>query len=848
MQSRAALFGLALGLMACKTSQVPTDDSSVSESGQESTDIVFVDTVNYHPIKDYQASESRVFDLLHTRLVIAFDWDNQHVLGKAHLKLKPYFYEQETLVLDAKGFEVSRIAKVDGLDTIDLNYEYPNDVLYIDLDKKYSRNEELDLIINYTAKPNERVINGSEAITADKGLYFINPRGEDAHKPTQIWTQGETEANSAWFPTIDAPNERCTQEIILTVPDSMTTLSNGILISSVRSSNGQRTDHWKLSKPHAPYLTMIAVGQFDVVEDSSEEIPLKYYIEKGYGQYAKSIFGNTPEMLQYFEKTLGVDYPWGTYNQIIVRDFVSGAMENTTASVFMDDLRMTDKELLDENWDYIIAHELMHQWFGNLVTCESWSNLPMNESFANFGEYLWISHKYGQDEGNYHAMLEKDAYLQEAEDKMVNLIRFYYDDREDMFDNHSYAKGGLILRMLKSYLGDEAFFESIKYYLNQNKYQSVEIHNLRLAFEKVTGEDLNWFFNQWFMEAGHPLLKVADKFEEDTLYITIEQVQDLDKLPLYKLPMYIDIYLGEKLMRYPLVMEDVIEELAIPFPSNPDLIIVDSEFQLVGEIIHEKPLDHFLFQLKECDNLIGRYEAFVALAQSEDTEYTTKAVEVALEDSSFRIRSLALEFLQSIPEYLSQPQIQDRVYQFLQDSISELRAGALYALTIYDVDQYKSEVLAAIEDEAYSVQGVALEGLLELNIEDKAQYFEPLLAETQIDILLPTADYVNRRNNIDDLDWYLDKIEMVEGNNLFFLMQYFAEFIFNNADQSRERILPVIEHLAKNDQSYLVRYAAFQTISILNETGELDELLKEIIDNEADERLLDLYQEMQASW
>lgn len=848
MLMRVTLIGLAFFIFSCKSSQITTAQENTQESEPITQDFVEVDSTSYHPIKDYRSSNSRSFDLLHTTLHLSFNWEKQHVNGKAHLKLRPYFYEQETLVLDAKGLEILRVGMIDGLDTTSLMFEYPNDQVYIELGRNFTRNEELDIFIQYIAKPNERTLGGSDAITSDKGLYFINPTGEEPNKPRQIWTQGETECNSAWFPTIDSPNERCTQEMYLTVSDSLTTLSNGELISSVKNSNGFRIDHWKLDKPHAPYLFMLAIGQFDVVEDNTGKVPFKYLLEPGYGQYAKDIFGNTPEMLSYFEDLLGVDYPWGTYSQVVVRDFVSGAMENTTASIFMDDLRMTDKELLDENWDYIIAHELIHQWFGNLVTCESWSNLPMNESFANFGEYLWIGHKYGKDEGDYHAMLEEDSYLEESQSKMVNVIRHYYDDREEMFDNHSYAKGGLILRMLKSYVGDEAFFAAVKTYLSENKFQSVEIHNLRLAFEKVTGEDLNWFFNQWFYQPGHPIVKVEDRFESDTLYISIEQIQDISQLPVYKLPLYIDIYLGDKLMRYPLVMEDVSEELVIPFPSAPDLIVFDSEFQLVGEIIHEKPLEHHLFQLKECDNLVGRYEAFVTLAQSEDTEYTTKAIEVALEDQSFRIRSLAMEFMQSIPDYLSQDQIRTRVETFLSDSIAELRAGSLYALSIYNVDNYKDELVAAVNDKAYSVQGVALEGVLELELDNKEEIFEPMMKENQIDIMLPTADFINRRNNIEDLDWYLGKIESVEGSNLFFLMQYFAEFVFNNSQDSRGQVLPVIEDLAKNNSNYMVRYAAFQTISIINDSNDLDELLNEIMANEKDSRLIQLYKEIQEGW
>jgi aminopeptidase N len=193
---------------------------------------------------------------------------------------------------------------------------------------------------------------------------------------------------------------------------------------------------------------------------------------------------------------------------VVVRDFVSGAMENTSASTFMEAVQSTQRELIDKSWDDIIAHELFHQWFGDLVTIESWANLPLNESFANYAQYLWDEYKYGKDEADYQAFREKQQYLYESTRKQEPMIRFEYKKPDDMFDSHSYAKGGRILHMLRRLVGDEAFFESLKEYLHQNAFQNTEIHHLRLAFEKVTGKDLNWFFNQWFLLPGHPELVI----------------------------------------------------------------------------------------------------------------------------------------------------------------------------------------------------------------------------------------------------------------------------------------------------------------------------------------------------
>lgn len=335
-------------------------------------------------------------------------------------------------------------------------------------------------------------------------MYFINHDNSNPRKHQEIWTQGETEASSVWFPTIDNPVEKTTQEIYITVQNKFQTLSNGYLASSKYLDNNMRVDHWVMDKPHAPYLFMMAIGEYSIVQDKwikkdSTELEVNYYVEKKYEPHAKAIFGETPNMLSYFSNLLGVEYPWVKYSQVVVRDFVSGAMENTTATIHGDFLYKTTRELIDGGNEAIIAHELFHHWFGNLVTCESWANLPLNESFANYSQYLWDEHKYGRMEADMNAFEEMEGYFLSAQQGgHVDMIRYDYKNKEDMFDGHSYNKGGRILHMLRTYVGDKAFFASLNDYLTTNAYKTVELANLRLSFEKITGEDLNWFFNQWF--------------------------------------------------------------------------------------------------------------------------------------------------------------------------------------------------------------------------------------------------------------------------------------------------------------------------------------------------------------
>ncbi|NDB35465.1 MAG: M1 family peptidase, partial [Flavobacteriia bacterium] len=526
--------------------------------------------------KTYNASKNKRLDLVHTKIEARFNWKESTMNGKASITLKPHFYTIDSVELDAKGMEIIAIS----MNKKALSYDYYEaKKLIIQLGKAFKKDEPFTIDIEYVAKPEERILGGSSAISSDKGLFFINPKGELKDVMPQIWTQGETEANSVWFPTIDAPNSKSTQEIIMTVEDKYVTLSNGKLLSSKKNDDGTRTDHWKQDLPHAPYLFMMAVGEFKIVQDfylrkDGKKIEVNYYVEPEFEKDAKSIFGKTPKMIKCFSEKLGVEYPWDKYSQIVVRDYVSGAMENTGAVVFGDFVYKTKRELIDGNDESTIAHELFHHWFGDLVTCESWANLPLNESFANYAQYLWDEYEYGRDEADYNAEDEASGYYSSKTYK--NLIRYDYADKEDMFDSHSYNKGGRILHMLRNYLGDEAFFAGLNRYLTVNSYKSAEIHDLRLAMEEVSGEDLNWFFDQWFLSNGHPVLFTEQSIDKVNKTVTIS-VKQAQSFPAFKLPINVALWDEDGKHIYPIVIENLDESFTFPYIGTVKNVHLDDD-------------------------------------------------------------------------------------------------------------------------------------------------------------------------------------------------------------------------------------------------------------------------------
>ena len=595
----------------------------------------------------YQQTHTLTTELKHTKLKVKFDYEKEQMSGEEWLTAAPYFYPTDSLVLDAKGMLIHEVALDKNGKKSPLKYQYKNDMLKINLDKTYSKNQDYTVYIKYTARPNEVTQKGSSAISDAKGLYFVNAQGTDPEKPTQIWTQGETEASSAWFPTIDKPNQKTTQEIYMTVPDKYVTLSNGLMKSSTKESNGLRTDHWVMDKKHAPYLFFMGVGDYAVVKDKWRNIAVDYYVEKEYEPYAKQIFGDTPEMLEFFSKKLNYDYPWSKYAQMTARDYVSGAMENTTAVLHQESAQQKPGDLIDENkWEGTIAHELFHHWFGDLVTAESWSNLSVNESFANYSQYLWNEHKYGKDLADYDLMIEIKGYMADPSNLTKDLVRFSYHNREDMFDGVSYNKGGAILHMLRNYLGDDAFFAGLTDYLKTNEYGTGEAQQLRLSLEKVSGKDLNWFFNQWFYGSGHPKLSYTTNYEpvKKQVTVTINQNQVGQN---YQFPLAIDLYENGKPTRKNVwVNAKEKNNYTFSVSKNPDLININADGVLLTELTETKTADQYLSQYQNSKEFLSRY-----LAVDKATENVAKdpaflkVLVAALKDSNFRIRMKALSGL-----------------------------------------------------------------------------------------------------------------------------------------------------------------------------------------------------------
>lgn len=797
-------------------------------------------------ISGYQASAKRIFDLLHTDLDLAFDWKRQAVIGKAKLKLVPYFYPQKELILDAKDFEVGAIYLLQEEIQSKLNYSYDEKQLKIYLPEVYSSMDTLEVEINYSAFPERNSGAGSEAITDNKGLYFIDPLDTIPSKPTMIWTQGETEHNSKWFPTIDKPNERSTQLFKLTIPDSMVSVSNGELIRQEKLENGFRKDYWEMKLPHAPYLAAIAVGDFAKVEAKWKNIPLGYYVERGFEKGAARVFRNTPEMIGFFEEKLGVNYPWPKYDQIVVRDFVSGAMENTTASIFMEELLLDEREAIDSEWDYIIAHELFHQWFGNLVTTESWANLTLNESFANYSEYLWNEYKYGQDQAALELVTEMEGYFAESETKQVDLIRFDYVDSEDMFDAHSYNKGGVILHMLRKHIGDAAFFQGLNGYLTAHAFQAVEVHDLRLSFEKVSGLDLNWFFNQWFLDKGHPeLLFQVDYSQPENILISAYQVQDLTSAPLYQLPIEVSWYEDQVRKSKTFSMTQAFQQFALENGTPVKQVYLDEGKDLLARRTMEMNADQFAVQFKESELGVARYEALDSLVAREAKEHLLEILPLAVKDPFWSVRENALGFLQNDPLWREEVEgLEEIVYDLSEeDPKNSVRAAAIDLLAAWDPDKYQSTFMRLANDSSYLIASSALMGLVssEENPPSLA-VIERFAGNPNFRVTVPVSEYYIQQEVSGKGRWFMDRLDQLSGEGLYYFFGYFSEYFSRLPDEGKSgAVARLLTEMEKNPKNYLRQGAFLALLSFADEEEVIVEINR-VAEKEAEQSLKNYYQ------
>lgn len=536
--------------------------------------ILFLSTI-FAQINRSDFNRVRTYDVQHYIIRISFDRNAKRVFGDTTVQLKPlsdnfsqFELDSEDMVYDSVKLESSGA---------DLKYQIVGKKIRITLDRNYSPTDLISVRFKYNSRPR-------------KGIYFVpaeRTRGEISRAP-QIWTQGEPEYAHHWFPSYDFPDDKATTEQFITVEKDETAIGNGELLETIENLNNTKTFHFKMPVRHSVYLVSFVVGKYVKIEDKYKNIPLGVYLYPGRERLAEIAFGKTKDIFRIFEDLTKIDFPFNKYDQTIVANYEEfAAMENITATT------LSDKEVFFAEFDFgkplvedIVAHELAHSWFGNLVTCRNWAELWLNEGFATFMEAAYREKMYGREQ--YIQKIRDDVEEHFAENKPKRLRHGLYNQLarpdDSIFDTTTYNKGGAVIHTLREQIGDKAFWKAVNIYLNRHKFENVETPDLQRAMEEASEQKLDWFFAQWVYGGGHPQIEVKQNYDakKKVLTLNLKQIQESDKLvsEIFILPLDVEIQTQSKTYTEKLKMEKREQTFTFKVGNQPQKVVIDKHSKI----------------------------------------------------------------------------------------------------------------------------------------------------------------------------------------------------------------------------------------------------------------------------
>ncbi|HWC74562.1 MAG TPA: M1 family aminopeptidase [Gemmatimonadales bacterium] len=615
-------------------------------------------------------TRSHDYDLIHQRIEVSnFDWDSTSFDGRVTTTVVARRPGLDSVVLDAGAKLQIRTVTATGGGS--LRTSRHGDTLAVFVAKPLAFGDTARFTITYHGV----VKNGG-------GLTFISPEGRP-HRPRQIWSQGEDNNNHLWFPTYDFPNDKMTWEVVATVPQGLTCVSNGRLVSDVAGKDGSHTFDWLQDKPTATYLVSIIVAPLAKVHDTWRTVPVDYYVYHEDSSLARALFKVTPDMIDTYSRLTGIPYPWAKYAQTTVADFFGG-MENVSATTLVDWLPRS-RDYQDRPWYQwiLIPHELAHQWFGDYVTTENWANMWLNEGFAEFmpGQY-W--------NGKLGPRAEEDYYL----DEYNQFMQIDHDRRMPLAalgSNNIYPKGALVLQMLKQYLGDQRFWASIHRYLVDHALGNATTDDLRQAVLDATGENLDWFWDQWIYQAGYPEFIVSANYDSSAsrLMLVVQQVQqDSSKADstgvryttpaAFRMPVTIRVgtAAGDVTVRGQVSRrQDTIVVRNVK--TAPTMIVFDDGNATLKQLRFDQPTTWLATQLQRDPNLWNRHWVIAQLSQrGNDPAAGAALAQAATNADYFLVRVAAIGALATFPRSVALAPLQAAA----SDTSAQVRAAAIEGL------------------------------------------------------------------------------------------------------------------------------------------------------------------------
>jgi aminopeptidase N len=586
-------------------------------------------------LRSEQSLRPHDFDVTHYRIALTLNEETQWFEGNTAISFSSLVDGLHTLTLDAVSFTVGSVIDGHGRH---LDFTQDNGALTVVLERTLEKSETATLTISYSATN----------IGIDKivGLDF---RPETETNPQLVNSLNWPIGARYWFPSFDHPSDWASHETIITVKDSYRVVANGSLVrDTVDQQSGLRTVHWHQTRPQPTYLYSFAAGPYSVLEDKHGDLPLHYWVYPGDETVAVDAFARTPEIIAYYEDLYDSKFPWEKYDQIIVPG-MSGGAESTSATLLSRSVIQLESNGNKGASDWLLAHEIAHQWWGNLIGYRDWTHAWIAESFASHGEYLFMLDDGGSDAGALYLLDYKDSYIEEAHEKFIRpIVTNKWDKPNDMFDRHGYEKGSVVLNMFQDLVGTDTFNEILSSFLDAHAYSNVTTDDFFEMVRQVSGEDYSWFFDQWLLSPGHPVLDVSYEWHAETekLALTISQTQDTSVgVPIFRLPIKVGITTSAGKTIESAWLTKQSQTLEFDVAEQPMMVRFDEGDILLKEWSLDKPLSELLYQLSH-DGAVGRLWAISKLQNHADDLVVRSALkDIAERDTAEAVRNAALDVL-----------------------------------------------------------------------------------------------------------------------------------------------------------------------------------------------------------
>ncbi len=638
----------------------------------------------------------------HIALDLAFDIPHKSYSGTCKVRIAPVTDGLTSLTMDAVDLKIEGV-KVGNTKQM---FDYDGEQLRVSLKNPTEYGKSFTLTIDYANENPQR------------GIYFVGPDEHYPDKPTQVWTQGEDEDSRFWFPCFDYPGQLATSEIRVKVPKKFMAVSNGELIST-EAEGDHKIYHWKLDQVHPSYLMTLAIGAFDEIKDEWKGKPVSYYFEKGRKAEAKLTMGKTPQMMATLSRWFGYDYPFSNYDQVCVSDFIFGGMENTTTTLLTDRCMIDKRAALDnQRAETLVAHELAHQWFGDLVVINHWSQAWVKEGAATYSEVLWVEESLGKEEALYYHLNHARAYLSEDKSRYRRpLVTHIYREAIELYDRHIYEKGSCVYHMIRMEVGDELFTRALSTLLTDNAHSTVETIDLLRAIDKATGRNLRFLFDQYVYRGGHPDYKVSYSWDGESnlakLTITQTQVEDgksqvQEGLFDLKVPIgfgYTNAGKETEVKTVKVRIHEREQALYFPLEKKPDFISFDVGNHLLKTVELTYPVAELKAQLAYDPDPISRLYAAEALAKKGSLEAVAALEESLVKDAFWAVRAEVAEQLGSV----QLAQAEAALIKGLKDKHPKVRRAVVAALgDVKTAESYKAlKGVVDKGDESYYVEATA---------------------------------------------------------------------------------------------------------------------------------------------